>query len=51
MIKKIKNFICNLFGITVTTTDKYTFSLGTNASVTEEGGGPTVSAGPVTLTP
>jgi hypothetical protein len=25
--------------------------LGTNASVTEEGGGPTVSAGPVTLTP
>ena len=39
------------FGITVTTTDKYTFSLGTNASVTEEGGGPTVSAGPVTITP
>jgi hypothetical protein len=25
--------------------------LGTNASVTEEGGGPTVSAGPVTITP
>ena len=39
------------FGITVTTTDKYTFSLGTNASVKEEGGGPTVSAGPVTITP
>ena len=39
------------FSITVTTTDKYTFSLGTNASVTEEGGGPTVSAGPVTITP
>ena len=37
------------FGITVTTTDKYTFSLGINASVTEEGGGPTVSAGPVTI--
>ena len=39
------------FSITVTTTDKYTFSLGVNASVTEEGGGPTVSAGPVTITP
>ena len=39
------------FSITVTTTDKYTFSLGTNASVTEEEGGPTVSAGPVTITP
>ena len=35
------------FSITVTTTDKYTFSLGTTPSVTEEGGGPTVSAGPV----
>ena len=35
----------------VLTTDKYTFNLGTNASVTEEGGGPTVSAGPVTITP
>ena len=39
------------FSITVTTTDKYTFSLGVNASVTEERGGPTVSAGPVTITP
>ena len=37
------------FSITVTTTDKYTFSLGTTPSVTEEGGGPTVSAGPVSL--
>ena len=35
------------FSITVTTTNKYTFSLGTTPSVTEEGGGPTVSAGPV----
>ena len=39
------------FSITVTTTDKYTFSLGTNASITEESGGVTVSAGPVTITP
>ena len=39
------------FSITVTTTDKYTFSLGSTPSVTEEGGGPTVSAGPVTITP
>ena len=37
------------FSITVTTTNKYTFNLGTTASITEEGGGPTVSAGPVTL--
>ena len=37
------------FSITVTTTDKYTFSLGSTPSVTEEGGGPTVSAGPVSL--
>ena len=39
------------FSITVTTSDKYTFNLGTNATVTEEEGGPTVSAGPVTITP
>ena len=39
------------FSITVTTTDKYTFSLGTNATITEESGGVTVSAGPVTITP
>ena len=37
------------FSITVTTTDKYTFSLGLTPSVTEKGGGPTVSAGPVSL--
>jgi hypothetical protein len=37
------------FTITVTTTDKYTFTLGSTPSITEEGGGPTVSAGPVTL--
>jgi len=37
------------FSITVTTTDKYTFSLGETPSVTEKGGGPTVSAGPVSL--
>ena len=30
-----------------TTTNKSTFSLGVTPSVTEEGGGPTVSAGPV----
>ena len=39
------------FSITVTTTDKYTFSLGTNATITEESGGVTVSAGPATITP
>ena len=39
------------FSITVTTTNKYTFNLGTNASITEDKGGPTVSAGPVTITP
>ena len=39
------------FSITVTTTNKYTFSLGTTASITENEGGPTVSAGPVTITP
>ena len=39
------------FSITVTTANKYTFSLGATASVTEDGGGPTVSAGPVTITP
>ncbi len=37
------------FSITVTTTNKYTFNLGTNASITEDKGGPTVSAGPVSL--
>tara|TARA_R100001480_G_C4613803_1_gene165231 strand:+ start:43 stop:540 length:498 start_codon:yes stop_codon:yes gene_type:complete len=39
------------FNITVTTTDKYTFTLGATPSITEESGGPTVSAGPVTITP
>ena len=39
------------FSITVTTTDKYTFTLGSTPSITEDGGGPTVSAGPVTITP
>ena len=39
------------FSITVTTTDKYTFTLGVTPSITEESGGVTVSAGPVTITP
>ena len=39
------------FSITVTTKDKYTFTLGSTPSITEEAGGPTVSAGPVTITP
>ena len=39
------------FSITVTTTDKYTFTLGSTPSITEDAGGPTVSAGPVTITP
>ena len=40
----------NGFNITVKTSDKYTFTLGATPSITEESGGPTVSAGPVTLT-
>ena len=39
------------FSITGTTADKYTFTLGATPSITEERGGPTVSAGPVTITP
>ena len=39
------------FSITVVDTNSYTFSIGTNASVTEKGGGMTVTAGPVTITP
>ena len=39
------------FSITVTTTNKYTFTLGSTPSITEESGGPTVTAGPVTITP
>ena len=37
------------FTITVTTTDKYTFTLGSTPNITEESGGMTVTAGPVTL--
>ena len=37
------------FSISSVTTNTYTFSLGATASVTEKGGGPTVSAGPVSL--
>ena len=39
------------FSITVVNTSSYTFNVGTNASVTEKGGGMTVTAGPVTITP
>ena len=39
------------FSITVVNSNSYTFNLGTTASVTEEAGGPTVTAGPVTITP
>ena len=39
------------FSVTVTTANKYTFTLGATPSITEEAGGPTVSAGPVTITP
>ena len=39
------------FTITVTTTDKYTFTLGSTPTRTETSGGMTVTAGPVTLTP
>ena len=37
------------FTITVTTTDKYTFTLGSTPTITEQAGGMTVTAGPVTL--
>ena len=37
------------FTITVTTTDKYTFTLGSTPTITEKAGGMTVTAGPVTL--
>ena len=37
------------FSITVTTTDKYTCTLGSTPNITEESGGMTVTAGPVTL--
>ena len=39
------------FSITVTTANKYTFTLGATPSITEESGGVIVSAGPVTITP
>ena len=39
------------FSITVVDSNSYTFAAGSNASVTEKGGGPTVTAGPVTITP
>jgi hypothetical protein len=41
----------NGFSITVTDTNNYTFSLGATPTRTEKGGGITVTAGPVTLTP
>jgi len=37
------------FSITVTSTDKYTFTLGSTPTITEQSGGMTVTAGPVTL--
>ena len=37
------------FSITVITTDKYTFTLGSTPNITEQSGGMTVTAGPVTL--
>ena len=39
------------FSNTVTTTDNYTFTLGSTPNITEQSGGLTVTAGPVTLTP
>ena len=41
----------NGFSITVTDINNYTFSLGATPTRTEKGGGITVTAGPVTLTP
>ena len=37
------------FTITVTSIDKYTFTLGSTPTITEQSGGMTVTAGPVTL--
>jgi hypothetical protein len=39
------------FSITKVDANSYTFAAGSNASVTEKGGGPTVTAGPVTISP
>ena len=49
----VNGFIENAsgFSITVTDTNNYTFSLGATPTRTEKGGGITVTAGPVTLTP
>jgi len=41
----------NGYSITVVNTNKYTFTLGATPTVTENSGGATVTAGPVTLTP
>ena len=41
----------NSFAITAVTTNTFTIELNTTASITENSGGPTVTAGPVTLTP
>ncbi|MEL0207672.1 MAG: hypothetical protein VW915_02145 [Gammaproteobacteria bacterium] len=41
----------NSFVITSVTTNNYTFNLNTTAAITENSGGATVTAGPVTLTP
>jgi len=39
------------FTIASVTANTFTFDLSTNADITENAGGPTVTAGPVTLTP
>ena len=39
------------FSITKVDSNSYTFAAGSNASVTEKRGGPTVTAGPVTISP
>jgi len=39
------------FTIAAVTANTFTFDLSTNADITENAGGPTVTAGPVTLTP
>ncbi len=39
------------FSITVINTNSYSFDCGSNATLTENSGGMTVTAGPVTLTP
>ena len=39
------------FAITVIDTNSYSFNCGSNATITENAGGMTATAGPVTLTP